>query len=375
MALHIRDVQEVAILEDEPGANGPAYGITGNGESPVKKRMNTSASPMKTVSSGTDTLPRLQDHHSFTTHPSHQPGDQAATPLAADWLDGFTDELDGFTDELLESPPDEEQKVPPPPPPPPPPSPPPPPPPPAAVAGGGQPDAVRDPAGHATGISTATGRGGTCDVCLSAVMKGDQMAECVQCNWWACESCVESFNHLAPIHSLLGTLNGRLVRSRSIAAAYAEAAAEDEEEALEAERERCQLEWELENGDSSGSENEDIPVGVRLLEAEDVAKEVKIEAEISRSHADDYEAELAAVQAEVDLARAEVDEWMRVEWKRIRTERAKIPPCAARAKAPPAPRTGDSNAPYAATRPELSGVRCRCLLLLSEHAARSPSPC
>ena len=62
MALRSRDVQEAATVVDEPGANGPAYGATGTGESPVKKRINTSAGPMK-VSSGTDTLPRLHDHH------------------------------------------------------------------------------------------------------------------------------------------------------------------------------------------------------------------------------------------------------------------------------------------------------------------------
>ena len=350
-----------------------AAAIYGAESSPEKKRADRRATPTKMkvtmASSRTDKVSRLHDRpmrppsqaatatshlsrprrcrlqtHSFTTHPSHQSGDQAATPLAAD--------------ELLERSPDQEQT-----------------PPPEAVAGGGQPDAVRDPAGHATGISTATVAGGTCDVCLAAVMKGDQVAECVQCNWWACEPCVENINHLAQLQSLFRTLHGRLVRSRLTAAAYFEDAAEDEEEALEAERERCQLEWEFENGDSSGSENEDIPISDRLLEAEHVAKEVKIEAEFSRSHADDYEAELAAVQAEVDLARAKLDEGMRVECKRIRTERAKLLPCASRAKAPPALRTGDSNAPYAATLPELSGVRCRCLLLLSEHTARSHSPC
>jgi hypothetical protein len=66
MALHGRDDQEAAaaaILLDVPGANGPAYGITGNGESPVKKRINTNASPIKAVSSGTNTVPRLHDHH------------------------------------------------------------------------------------------------------------------------------------------------------------------------------------------------------------------------------------------------------------------------------------------------------------------------
>ena len=66
MALHGRDDQEAAaaaILLDVPGANGPAYGITGTGESPVKKRINTNASPIKAVSSGTDTVPRLHDHH------------------------------------------------------------------------------------------------------------------------------------------------------------------------------------------------------------------------------------------------------------------------------------------------------------------------
>lgn len=72
MALHGRDDQEAAaaaILVDEPGANGPAYGITGTGESPVKKRMNTSANLMK-VGSGNDTLPRLHDHHPKPPPPS-----------------------------------------------------------------------------------------------------------------------------------------------------------------------------------------------------------------------------------------------------------------------------------------------------------------
>ena len=205
-------------------------------------------------------------------------------------------------------------------------------------------------------------------MCLSAVMKGDQVAE------WTCEPCVKWINHMAPIHNRLGTLNGLLERSRLNAAAYAEDAAEEEEEALEAERERCQLDlelWEHENRDSYGSENEDLPV--RLLEAEYVAKEVKMDAEFRRSRADDYEAELAAVQAELDLVRAEYEEEIKSWLERMRTEKAKLLPYAARAKAPPAPRTGDSNAPYAATLPELSGVRCRCLpLLASTFRARRP---
>lgn len=230
---------------------------------------------------------RLQTH-SFTTHPSHQPGDQAVMPLAADWL-----ELEDFTDELLGD--DQEQTV----------APPPlsPPPPPAADT----------------------------KPCEQAPPTSEEL--------------------VAPLKEAADPV----VQHRLDAAKYAEEAAEAEEAALEAEA-------ELEEREGRRGWHE----AIRVFE------EATIDADDRRLRADNAEAELVAACAKLDLARAEYEEGVRLMMER-QAEQKKLLQCASRAKAPPAPRTGDSNALYAATLPELSGVRC--LLLLSEHAARSRLSC